>query len=75
MEYYNSFSNQNWQNIICKWEGTPYTMNEMMSIHGIPSICYEDDDNGIIFSMVFPDKAIVILDKTKRSFAFNSIEK
>ena len=64
MEYFNSLSNQNWQNIICKWEETPSTMNEMMSIHGVPTICHEEDENGIIFSLAFSDKAIAILDKT-----------
>lgn len=64
MEYYNSLFNQNWPNIIGRWEETPSTMNEMITIHGIPSICHEDDENGTFFCMVFPDKAIVILDKT-----------
>jgi len=64
MEQYNSLSNHNWQDIICKWEEVPFIMNEMISMHGIPIIYKEDEKNGIIFSMVFPDKAIVLLDKS-----------
>lgn len=63
MEHYNSLSNHNWHDIICKWEEKNFSLNEMMSMHGIPIICHEDDKIGHIFYMFFPDKAIAIIDK------------
>ena len=48
--------------LICRCEGTPFTLPEMISYHGMPVLQHEENNGIMTFFITFPDKITIVLD-------------
>ena len=48
--------------LICRCEGTPFTLPEMISYHGMPVLQHEENNGIMSFFITFPDKITIVLD-------------